>query len=64
MAAGMTLLQAVIDLHRPTDATMLAAIRKLEGDPGAAAGSNANKGSQLVYKHCVDALGNAVTAMG
>ena len=48
--AGATQLQAVIGMHHHTDATLETAILKLEGDPDAAPNSNANHGSQLVYK--------------
>jgi len=37
---------------------MKAAIDKLEGDPAAAPGSAANKGSQLLYRDCVDMTGD------
>jgi hypothetical protein len=62
-ADGMTQLQGVIGLHHHRDTTLRPAIAKLEGDPAAPVGSNANKGSQLVYKDCVDATGDAVSAM-
>lgn len=42
---------------------MDATIKKLEGDPAAAAGSAANKGSQLVYRDCVDGTGDAEAAL-
>lgn len=43
---------------------MDAALKKLEGDPAAAAGSAALKGSQLVYRDSLDATGDAVGALG
>lgn len=42
---------------------MLAALKNLEGDPAAPAGSAANKGSQLTYRQCVDATGAAEAAL-
>jgi hypothetical protein len=59
MRAGAATLQDVIGLHHHRDTTLNAAILKLEGDPAAAPGSNANKGSQLVYKMCEDAAKDA-----
>jgi hypothetical protein len=56
-------LQDVIGLHHHRDTTLNAAILKLEGDPAAAPGSNANKGSQLVYKTCEDAARDARSAL-
>jgi hypothetical protein len=41
---------------------MDAALKKLEGDPAAAPGSAANKGSQLLYRDCVDTTGDAEAA--
>lgn len=52
-----------IGLHHHTAAIMDAAIKKLTGDPTASAGSNANKGSQLVYRDCVDATADAEAAL-
>jgi hypothetical protein len=63
MRAGAASLQAVIGLHHHTDATLNAAILKLEGDSAAAPGSNANKGSQLVFKLCEDAARDARSAL-
>ncbi len=60
---GMATLQDVVGLHHHRTTTVLPAILKLEGDPAAAAGSNANKGSQLVYKDCTDVLGEVTAAM-
>ena len=62
MRAGAATLQDVIGLHHHRDTTLNAAILKLEGDPAAAAGSNANKGSQLVYKMSEDAANDARSA--
>lgn len=39
-----------------------AALKKVEGDPAAPPGSNANKGSQLLYRDCVDATRDAEAA--
>lgn len=63
MRAGAATLQDAIGLHHHRDTTLNAAILKLEGDPAAAAGSNANKGSQLVYKLCEDAAKDARSAL-
>ena len=63
MRAGAASLQDVIGLHHHRDTTLNAAILKLEGDPAAAPGSNANKGSQLVYKTCEDAAKDARSAL-
>lgn len=63
MRSGAAALQAVVGLHHHTDVTLNAAILKLEGDPAAAPGSNANKGSQLVFKMCEDAAGDARSAL-
>ena len=60
---GAAALQVVIGLHHHTDATLNTAILKLEGDPAAAPGSNANKGSQLVFKMCEDAARDARSAL-
>ena len=61
--AGAATLQDVIGLHHHRDTTLTTAILKLEGDPAAAPGSNANKGSQLVYKSCEDAAKDARSAL-
>ena len=61
--AGAAALQDTIGLHHHRDTTLTAAILKLEGDPAAAPGSNANKGSQLVYKLCEDAAKDARSAL-
>ena len=63
MRAGAVALQDVIGLHHHRSTALNAAILKLEGDPAAAPGSNANKGSQLVYKLCEDATGDAEHAL-
>jgi len=55
--------QASVGLHHHQAAGMDAAVKKLTGDPAAAPGSNANKGSQLVYRDCVDATGDAELAL-
>lgn len=56
---GQIAIGASVGLHHHTAATMNAAILKLTGDPAAAAGSAANKGSQLLYRDCVAATGEA-----
>ena len=61
--AGAASLQDTIGLHHHRDTTLNTAILKLEGDPAAAPGSNANKGSQLVYKSCEDAAKDARSAL-
>lgn len=53
---------AAVGLLHHLAPAMDAALKKLEGDPGAPAGSNANKGSQLLYRECVDATGDAEAA--
>jgi len=63
MRAGALTLQDVIGLHHHRNTTLNAAILKLEGDPAAAPGSNENKGSQLVFKMCEDAAGDARSAL-
>ena len=42
---------------------MKGAIEKIEGDPTAAPGSAANKGSQLLYRDCVDMTGDGETEL-
>jgi hypothetical protein len=64
LRTGAAQLQVAIGLHHHTATTLNAAILKLEGDPNAAPGSNANKGSQLVYKLCADMKNDAVAALG
>lgn len=61
--AGQTTHGASVGLHHHTAATMDAAILKLVGDASAPDGSDANKGSQLVYRDCVDATGDAEQAL-
>jgi hypothetical protein len=61
--AGAASLQDTIGLHHHRDTTLNTAILKLEGDPAAAPGSNANKGIQLVFKTCEDAAKNARSAL-
>lgn len=63
MRSGATQLQDIINLHHYRADRIQTAILKLEGDPAAAAGSNANKGSQLVYKLAEDATKDARAAM-
>ena len=54
---------ATVGLHHHLAPAMQTALIKLEGDPDAALGSVANKGSQLVYRDCVDATGDAEAAL-
>lgn len=63
MLAGQVALQDSVGLHHHRDTTLEPRILALKGDPGAAPGSNANKGSQLVYKLADDAAGDAASAM-
>ena len=63
MRAGATSLQAIIGLHHNTASTLDTAILALEGDPAAGALTNANKGSQLVFKLAEGASGDAVSAL-
>ncbi len=62
MRPAATTLQDIIGLHHHRDTTLNSAILKLEGDPTAPAGSSANKGSQLVFKLCEDAVNDAISA--
>jgi hypothetical protein len=57
--AGQLAHQVTVGLHHHTAAEMDPAIKKLAGDPGAAEGSPAKKGSQLLYRDCLDATGDA-----
>lgn len=61
--AGQISHGATIDLHHHLAPEMDAAIKKLEGDPDAALGSVANKGSQLVYRDAIDTTGDAEAAL-
>lgn len=64
--AGMTVLQDTIDLHHHRDTTLGPAMKKLAGDSAAGFGTNANKGSQLVFKELdgsLDAANAAVVAL-
>ena len=63
MRSGAAALQDAVGLHHHRDTTLNAAVLKLEGDPAADPGSNANKGSQLVYKMCEDAAAGARSAL-
>ena len=49
LADGLTVLQDVIGMKQNRAADVRADLLKLEGDPAAAGGSAANKGSELVY---------------
>ena len=61
--AGQVTNEVSVGLMRHLAAGMDAAIKKLEGDPAATVGSAANKGSQLVYRECVNATGDAEAAL-
>jgi hypothetical protein len=61
--SGQTAHGASVGLTKHLPAAMEAAINKIDGDPGAAAGSAANKGSQLVYRDAVGASQAAESAM-
>ena len=54
---------ATVGMHHHTAASLLPLILALDGDPGAAAGSAESKGSQLVYRDCIDATGDAQAAL-
>ncbi len=62
MHAGQVTYGATVGLHHHQAAAMDEIIKKIIGDPAAQAGSAANKGSQLLYRDCVDATGDAETA--
>ena len=51
-----------VGLHHHKAPAMLAAIQKLAGDPAAAVGTAARKGTQLIYRMAVDATGEAEKA--
>ena len=61
--AGQVTHQVSVGLLHHLAAGMDAAIKELDGDPAAAAGSAANKGSQLLYRASVSATGGAETAL-
>ncbi len=61
--SGQLANEVSVGLVRHVATRMDVAILKIEGDPGAAAGSAANKGSQLVCRECVDAAGAAEFAL-
>lgn len=50
-------------MHHHTAASLLPLILALDGDPGAAAGTAESKGTQLVYRDCIDATGDAQSAL-
>lgn len=62
--AGQVTNAVSVGLMRHLAPAMDAALKKLEGDPAAAPGSAALKGSQLVYRDSVDATGASVSALG
>lgn len=61
--AGQLTHAASVGLMHHLAAGMDAAIKKLEGDPAADPASAANKGSQLLYRECVDATRDAEAAL-
>ena len=61
--SGQLTNEVSVGLVRHVATRMEVSILKIEGDPAAAAGSAANKGSQLVYRDAVDAAGNAEFAL-
>ncbi|MBL9132599.1 MAG: fibronectin type III domain-containing protein [Verrucomicrobiaceae bacterium] len=61
--AGQLTHAGSVGLLRHLAPAMDAAIKKLEGDPDAAPGSAANKGSQLLFRECVNATGAAEKAL-
>ncbi len=62
--SGQLTHEVSVGLVRHVATRMDTAILKIEGDPAAAAGSSANKGSQLVFRDAVGAAGDAVAALG
>lgn len=63
LRAGATTLETVIGLPLDTAAMLNTAILAIEGDPDADADSNANKGSQLVFKMAEANTDAAITAL-
>ena len=61
--AGQLSIGATVGLHHHTSTQMDAAIKKLGGDPAADPGTDANQGSQLRYRDCVDATSDARAAL-
>ncbi len=61
--AGQLTHGASVGLLHHLAPSMDAVLKKLEGDPDAAPLSAANKGSQLLYRECVDASGDAEAAL-
>lgn len=61
--AGQIAHGASVGLIRHLPAAMDAAIKKIDGDPAAAEGSAANKGSQLLFRECVGASQSADSAL-
>lgn len=61
--AGQVAIGGTVGLLHHLAPGMDAALKKLEGDAAAAPGSAANKGSQLVYRDCVDLTGEAEAAL-
>lgn len=56
---GQKSIGAAVGLHHHTAATLAPILYKLTGDPEAAEGSAAFKGSQFLYRECVAATGDA-----
>ncbi len=63
MRAGQVVNEVSVGLMHHLAAGMDVKIKALEGDPAATVGSAANKGSQLVYRECVGATGDAEQAL-
>lgn len=61
--AGQLTHAASVGLLHHLPPRMDGTLKKLDGDPAAAPLSAANKGSQLVYRDCVDATGDAEAAL-
>ena len=64
MADGLHSIEDVIGMKQNKEADVRAALKKLEGDPAAPAGSAARKGSLLVYEQCKAASSAAQSALG
>lgn len=60
--AGQVANEVSVGLMHHTAAKMDLALKKLTGDPAAASGSAARKGSQLLYRLCVDLTSDAAGA--
>lgn len=60
--SGQSANEVSVGLHHHLAAAMDLLIKKVAGDPAAAPGSAARKGSQVVYRECVDLTGDAKRA--